>query len=254
MTNSEMKYEFDLLYDAMYSGTSPGFSIRAKSVFLTEAQEELVLEILGYDPTFKKKYDEDSIRKIGLGGLLSAQSNISVNYNPLQITSTLGRAFRNKSYVSAVVELPDDYMYPITEMGTAYLSINEPTDDKLFNVRVVDKTQSNVLFNLDNPFKNPTNDLIWKIQSTKNENIKRIELIHNTAILLYSFYIKYLKYPTPIVLEGMTGGSIDGVSAPTDSILEPIHHRDIIKRAVTKARASLNDVQGYQISKNEETQ
>ena len=45
MTNKEFSYEFDILYNNIMSNQAPGLDDYEKSVFLTKAQENIVLEL-----------------------------------------------------------------------------------------------------------------------------------------------------------------------------------------------------------------
>ena len=43
MTNKEFSYEFDILYNNIMSNQAPGLDDYEKSVFLTKAQEEIII-------------------------------------------------------------------------------------------------------------------------------------------------------------------------------------------------------------------
>ena len=54
MTTQEFSNEFDILYNNIMSNSAPGLNEYEKSIFLTQAQEALVLDI------YRGKFDENS--------------------------------------------------------------------------------------------------------------------------------------------------------------------------------------------------
>ena len=50
-----------------------------------------------------------------------------------------------------------------------------------------------------------------------------------------SFNTRYVEYPTPVILDTLTGGySINGLTAPTDPVLDESFHRTLVNAAVKK--------------------
>ena len=58
--------------------------------------------------------------------------------------------------------------------------------------------------------------------------------------LQISYKIRYIKRPTPIILTDLSslGLTIDGISTPTDCILDESMHAEIVQRAVELAKMS----------------
>ena len=44
MTATDMSYEFNIVYESIASMAAPGYTEREKSVLLTQAQEEIIIE------------------------------------------------------------------------------------------------------------------------------------------------------------------------------------------------------------------
>ena len=72
MTNEEFSNEFDVLYNSITSNQAPGLDEYEKSVFLTQAQEDIVRCYFdpksnklqeGFDGSQKRQYDFSSLIK-----------------------------------------------------------------------------------------------------------------------------------------------------------------------------------------------
>lgn len=73
MTNSELSYEFDILYNSITSNQAPGLDEYEKSVFLTKAQDEIVKSYFnprlnktqeGFDNNERRQIDFSMITKV----------------------------------------------------------------------------------------------------------------------------------------------------------------------------------------------
>ena len=93
----------------------------------------------------------------------------------------------------------------------------------------VRRDEYNVLRN--NPFKN---NKVLRVDHGDN----KIELISNHSISEYR--INYIKYPDPIILEGIHPNEIDGKSDVSESVLPPVLHSQILERAVRYAVNNLS--------------
>ena len=131
----------------------------------------------------------------------------------------------------------------------------DPTDDDFYSS------------NKDNPFKKPSLDKIWRIDSA-DETQKEHEYITDGTFTLTTVHLHIDRKPRPIivpeslnVLYTVSDGSIDGIyfmdyNFPTGATnpaglncqLDQIIHREIVDRAVKLAYAALQDEKGFQIS------
>ena len=207
MTLQEFSIEFDMLYNNISSDQAPGLTEYEKSVFLTQAQNALVLdlykgtsgdsfesteEVTRYLYSLVKTYTEESL-----------EAEVSFGFNKYTITPSSDVLFI--VYQSAISDKNRDLLVVPT------------THDKLFK-------------DLNNPFKRPNSN---KVLAVSDEN----------GILLYSkdaldkYYFKYLRLPKPIILETMNDGlTIGNENTQSDTELPESLHMQILLRAVQIAK------------------
>ena len=149
---------------------------------------------------------------------------------------------------------------PATEPVTynnAILDVEvDPIDDDFYSA------------NKENPYKKPTIEKIWRIDSA-DESQKKHEYITDGTFTLTTVHLHIDRKPRPIIIPDTTAvvydatdGTIDGVwfvdyiaaGASLDCLLDPIIHRDIVDKAVKLAYAALQDEKGFQISSVQEQQ
>lgn len=255
MTYLEMKRELISRIDTMTSGTSPGFSDYSYSLWLTEAQEELVSELLGekITPTSKiaKRFDEDDLTRLGLNSLIKAVSLSIDNENALY-----GSSFRSNDLIITNVNVPETFNFKIRRI-IGELSTIEDEDKKnqqfWRNVKVKGVSHNYFLSNVDNPFKRPNKDLIWRLIKNPGVDVNlSYETVHLKTMSIKSFLITVLSNPTPIIVANLGQRTIDGRNTPLSCELDIQYHRTIIDKAVRIAQGVLKDPQAYQIANVEE--
>lgn len=217
MTNAEFSNEFDILYNNIMSNQAPGLDNYEKSVFLTKAQEELIISL------YKGKLSLESFESTEELRRYLSSLNVTTVKKPVSLDE--GEFNLLLTTTSSVIELPKDVMFITYEMA----KVNDRT------IIVVPTTQDEYNMFKNNPFKCPNNRRVFRIDIGNN----RIELISNGTISEY--YIKYLRRPKPIILEGLEGYSINSISAKTECELPEMLHRAILDRAVQLAKISMKN-------------
>ena len=107
MTNEEFSNEFDVLYNSITSNQAPGLDEYEKSVFLTKAQDEIILQY--FNPKgnkFQEGFDSTRKRQIDFKNLLRT-IRFTQEYRLDKYTKNLEK-FDNRSIVFPV---PDDVEY-----------------------------------------------------------------------------------------------------------------------------------------------
>lgn len=218
MTLGEFSSEFDILYNNISSNIAPGLTEYEKSVFLTQAQEQLIIEI--YSGQYKGESFESSEEvRAYLKGLIQTTQKTKID-----------------KFIS---ELPDNYSHYKVELDAqnfwfvifeaATLSGGGPcVDGKKVIVKPI---AYDTYWSISrNPFKGPNNNRVLRINRSKN----LIELISSQAIKEY--ILKYLSRPNPIILTDITGMSINDKNTVTPCELPNVLHRPILVRAVQLAK------------------
>ncbi len=211
-TSEEWSVNFDILYNNISSNQAPGLTEYEKSVFLTQAQEAVILDL--YKGTSGDAFETTEEVTRYLSSLVKTQEfdNISTTFN-----NTLG----TKQYVVNSSDV--ESLWFITYQSGS-ITIGENTRD----VIVVPSRQDSLFKDLNNPFKGP------------NKN-KILAISEEGYITLYSkypittFYIKYIKRPNPIVLED-SEMPVNGIEGFEVEIPESLHNQ-VLYKAVQLAKA-----------------
>ena len=211
-TSEEWSVNFDILYNNISSNQAPGLTEYEKSVFLTQAQEAVILDL--YKGTSGDAFEttEEVTRYL---------SSLVKTYEFDNVSTTFNITAGNKPYVvdTSVVES----LWFITYQSGS-ITIGENTRD----VIVVPSRQDSLFKDLNNPFKGP------------NKN-KVLAISEEGYITLYSkypistFYIKYLKRPNPIVLDD-SEMPVNGIEGFEVEIPESLHNQ-VLYKAVQLAKA-----------------
>lgn len=210
MTLQEFSTEFDILYNNISSNQAPGLTEYEKSVFLTQAQDALVLDL--YKGTTGDSFETTEEVTRYLNTLVKSES-----FSHLSSEDYL------ENIKQTEVTLLPDVMFITYQVAKS--------DDNW--CLVIPSRQDSLYKELQNPFKGPNNK---RILCTSEEN----------KIILYSkkdiqdFKIKYLKFPTPIILENCEeGDTIKGksVNSSLECELPESVHQMILIRAVQMAKA-----------------
>ena len=221
MTCEEFSLEFDLLYNNIMSNKAPGLSEYEKSLFLTQAQESIVLDIYSgkYGDSFERTEETTSY----LNQLLKQRTYDSGEF-------TEGNKLDTRSIF---VTLPEDIWFKTGE--TAYIIDDsyKCNVDGLREVMVFPVTQDTLVRTKRSPFRGPNERRILRLDSGKNQ----VELISNYEI--HSYTVRYLSRPEPIILKELPQGlTIGGKSSPQTCLLNTAIHKAILSKAVLIAKSS----------------
>ena len=226
MTLQEFNTNFDLLYNNIASNQAPGLDEYEKSVFLTNAQLELVKNYFnpkgnkyqeGFDQSPKRQLDFSTITDLMVYNITDALPNL-VKFNADSI----------------VFPYNDNFLFIIQELATVTDSVTGT--DKNVNIRGI--TNVEYMMAMNKPYKYPFKHEGWRI--IHNTDDRKLELLLSYGDRLESYKIRYIKRPTPIILTDLSslGLTIDGISTPTDCILDEAMHAEIVQRAVELAKMS----------------
>lgn len=261
MTATDMWNNVRLIFEDMASMSAPGYTPFDLSVKLTQAQEELLLELrgVGFDKNEDTRRIFSSLIKFGTisGGDITA-SGLYANSYTCSLSS---------------LETANDYWFAVGEFASA----TNTTKGALTEVTVRAVEHDEILQNIANPYKKPCDYRFWK--ATYNGNT----LIITDGSTLTALNVTYLRKPVPIIVPetatvdfkyfptGDTATSYpisEGWEVVKDSAtptakqvrastgqnceLDDSVHLMICERAAKMIYESIKDVQGYQIAEKEE--
>ena len=175
-TSEEWSVNFDILYNNISSNQAPGLTEYEKSVFLTQAQEAVILDL--YKGTSGDAFETTEEVTRYLSSLVTTAA-------PKQNKSITQPISSCKIYK---FNLPENVWFVTYQSGSVKIENNKR------DVLVVPSKQDSLFKDLNNPFRGP------------NQN-KVLATTEDGGITLYSkydldtFYIKYLKRPIAINLE-----------------------------------------------------
>ena len=183
-----------------------------KSIFLTKAQEQIVLEL------YQELEQSEEVRKY-LSNLIKTD-----NYVPV---GEQDETLINSNFKSYKVEISNDILFMIYEQCTLS-DKNNCINNKI--VSVVPTIHDDLDKVLKNPFKSPNSRKVIRLDFNN-----KIELISKFSISNYK--VRYLKKPNPIILVALEDNlSINnGDTKVSNGETNPILHERIVQRAVQLA-------------------
>ena len=211
--------------DSDFNG-SVEFDEFEKSVFLTEAQEELVSDLYnghiydGFESTEQvRKYLDSLIKPASIDLTEEAAAGYTTKkglYSYPVDFKTIEETQRLMYITYESVDIDDESL----ECGNGNTVRVEPVrHDELAKIA-------------QNPFRGPNTSRVLRV----DVGYKKLELV--SAFKLHLYHILFLEKPTPIILENLEGLTIDGYSEAMTSQLDDSLHRMILQLAVKKAVAS----------------
>lgn len=226
MTTEEFSNEFDILidsyrrfkaFDSKEELDSLEFDEFEKSIFLTKAQEEIVLELYNGKNPFKDSFEKtEEIRKY-LNQLIKTYTTSD------KISDSTGLSSN-----SVFFKLPEDLWF-ITYESVIF------KDEQLgclnnTSAIVVPVTQDDYFKILRNPFKTSNSRRVLRLDIENNI----VEIISKYNIEKY--LVRYISKPEPIILIDLPDDlSINSISVKTECKLNPVLHRAILELAVKMA-------------------
>lgn len=227
MTNKEFSDGFSTLLNSF--GITPNITLDEyeKSTFLTNAQEQLIIDIYsGRNIIYGKSFEQtEEIRRY--------LSNLVETYETsTKVTGKLGL-----SQDSVFFEIPQDTWFITYEVALLKDSRLGCLDG--IEASVVPLPQDDLYRAKDNPFRGPSKDRVLRLDIKSD----LAELISKYNVDKY--LMRYISQPTPIILVDLPDGlSINGVSTESECELNPVVHRAILERAVQLAIISKTQLTG----------
>ena len=228
MTCEEFSLEFDLLYNNIMSNKAPGLSEYEKSLFLTQAQESIVLDI--YSGKYGDSFERTEETKSYLNILIKQKEYEGIGRTDENSMKSEGDKLDTRS---VFITLPEDLWFRTGETATIIDDSYKCHLDNLREVTVLPVTQDTFVRTKRSPFRGPNEKRILRLDSTN----KQVELISNYEI--HSYTIRYLSRPEPIILVQLPQGlTIGGKASPQTCLLNTAIHRAILSKAVLIAKSS----------------
>ena len=227
MLTDEFSWKFDVLFNNITSNQAPGQSEEEKSYFLTQAQDQVLLNHFtanskgnnigqGFDDSLKRQADFSTIMRTAVCTPNSDSSLIKLD---------------NRSIL---------YTFP----SDVYIMINEnieTSDDRI--LQVVSLRYDEYIRLMQKPFKRPLKNQAWRLVNSGSvsdsiipSTTKNVEIITNVGDDISRYIVTYIKKPNPIILADLGEFKIEGRSEVTQCELDPILHEEILQRAVELAK------------------
>lgn len=217
MTFTEMRTEAELLYESINSSDAPGFTATEWGIILTVGQRKVVRRILD------EGINRNAFNQLAIQALVTNDSYLAFAFDShfknsdgtaarcLNITPPVGKAFDT------------DYFWILDEYVTT---------STVSNIPVLKITYDFYRKNIDNPFRTPTvEDGFWILQYNNTP------VFITDGSLVDGYYIVGVEHPDNYPID-----------STHNCILNESVHSDIVKEAVTLARMSVSDTQGYQLA------
>ena len=224
MSIEELNNEFDIHYNSIAGQSSPNLDLYEKSIFFTKAQLELVKDY--YDPQSNRKqkgFEASEKRRTDLKELIK-------NYKSLIYFSDNNAIDSNSKFFN----IPNDVFIITNEKGI--IKDTGCFEGKSLNIKPMTQDEYNI--QIDNPFKRPNEKVAWRLDFSKINNNKVVEIVTPYKI---EYNLRYIKYPKPIILGDLDilfpseNLSIDGQTLPSTCELDIEIHKEIVDRAVELA-------------------
>lgn len=253
MTLTEFSNEFDVLYDNA-SNSAPGLDAYEKSVFLTTAQEEIVLSYFspkqnkpreGFDDSEKRQMDFSSIIKTYTFDSTGEKNKDGGITHLLEaVDKSIYTGATSKANIG---EIPD-----LLIIVNEFINVDRPEDSistteyertpNIIPLTVVPIMYKEYARLMSKPFKRPKFYQAWRILDNEKDKLTSY-LIAGPKDTITSYSVRYVKKPRPIIIGDTDELKIDGqlYNENKGCELDSILHREIIKRAVELAMAAYSN-------------
>lgn len=218
MISQEMQYNFELKF-GQQNKLDKVFTSHDIDIFLNAAQDDLVEGFYSSRINPLSRYFEMDERARAMMALLIESTVI-----PSGSFTTSDPALHPDA---VFVTLPADFLYALEEQcSISYSDCNSVTTTK--QSKVLPITHDEYTINIDNVYKKPWRDLIWRMDFGDTDGKKKHELIYGEDITINLYRLRYLRTPSAI-----------NIVAGTDCELNPILHEELVDRAVAAAVKSI---------------
>lgn len=235
MTTSEFSNEFDVLINAYANNNAIGdsydknnlaFDEYEKSIFLTKAQEEILLSY--YNGTNSNQIGFEATEEIRRY-LSDLNTHVTIDSTETDNSIKKGSLISNTKISDKCFKIPENLWFITLETLTLQ-STNECLNGKQLEVIPITQDEYNNVIN--NPFRGITNNRALRLDVEKGQ----LEIICKYDSYTYRIY--YLSRPTPIILTDLGDLSINNISTKTECSINENLHKTILNRAVQLAIAS----------------
>ena len=216
MTAQEMQYNFELKL-GQQNKLDKKFTSYDVDFFLNASQDDLVEGFYSARINPQSRYFEMDERARAMLALLIESTVIS------SFTTSDPALHPNALFA----DLPADFLYALEEQcSISYTDCNSVETTK--QSRVLPVTHDEYTINIDNVYKKPWRDLVWRMDFGDTAGLKKHELIYGEGITINYYRLRYLRTPISI-----------NIVAGTDCELNPILHEEVVDRAVGAAIKSI---------------
>lgn len=217
MTAQEMHYNFELMLNEQ-GMMDKSFTSYDVSMFLNRSQNDIVEGFYSSRINPESGYFELDERARAMLAFL------------IESTQILAAAFDNSSnklHDNAVfADLPSNFLYALEEDCTvSYTDCNGSSGSR--KARVLPIRHDEYSMNINNVYKKPWRDLVWRMDFSGSSGQKKHELIYGEGTSITVYRLRYLRKPVEIDIN-------NGV----DCELNPMLHEEVVDRAVAFALAS----------------
>lgn len=244
MTALEMEYTFNVLFDSIANFSSPGYEHREISLFLTQSQQNIVLDVIDPQEQQRSSATKEELNKISISDLVKTVNNIT----PL----TTGA---NNFPYGKFVKLPNDFFLPLNE--TCSIQFNATSYYYNFiskrirtGVYVRPMKREEYSLSIGSNIRKPNEDVVWRFEynrGTFNQdfttNPKQYELVGSSEYNITGYDLTYYRRPENIWIPY---GTTSPNNVAKDCELDPYLHQIIVTDAVRLAAATIKDQQKYQ--------
>lgn len=244
MTTQEFSIEFDILYNNLASNAAPPLNEYEKSVFLTKAQSDIVLELYSGRNNLGLAFESSEEVRRYLLPLIKYYDRTEA------IVSSYDEIHKcYKHYIYRPVDSTESWNVLRPGLATIREELYAFTkDNKEVTIPIVPVPHDSLEKVLRNPFKRP-NTFKRALRVDSNQADRPGNINGSTTIIYSELPIRsliyrewYLAKPSPIILEDTyindSSITIDGEPANTakECMLTPVLHRLILDRAVLYAK------------------
>lgn len=228
MSIQEFSDGFDVLIQSYLAKTPFGedtskvnlaFDEYEKSLYLTKAQEELVISLYNGKNPYGDSFESTEEMRRYLAPLVTEDT-----LSPIQGNSGVIGINSNSKFFT----LPENLLFITYEDVT----VSDGKCGEGSKLDVYPITQDEYHKIKRNPFRGANDRRALRLDLSDGV----IEVVSKYNVTDY--YIRYLRKPDPIILEDLDELTIDGESAPSECELHESLHRRILERAVAEALQS----------------
>lgn len=232
MNVTEFSQRWDLLYNNIASNSAPGLDEYEKSVFLTQAQQSVVLSL--YSNASDGFEASEIVRKY----LSRLVKTADLSY----ATGTTPDGIHNEK--SLLFKLPEDLMFIV------YECVVLDTSDCDDIVDVVPVKHDEYMRIRNNPFRGVTDKRFLRLDvgyvpdnwasvtsEPKPESYSELVMTDKMAGEFGNsvYRVRYIRKPNPIILDNFGSDTIEGKTGPMECELPETLHDLILKTAISNA-------------------